>query len=123
MDITEYDLDRLDDAGIDTEQGLMYSADDEEIYFECLKTYADSCEEKLRDLSGFCEAKDWKKYGVLVHAIKSNSKMIGISGIYEKALALENAAGREDEDFIRTAHIELDDAYRKMAAIINEAAL
>lgn len=123
MDMTEYDLDILDDAGFDTEKGLMYSADDEDIYFECLQTYADSCEAKLGDLSGYYEAADWKKYGVLVHAIKSNSKMIGLSGMYEKALALENAAGREDEAFIRAEHNGLVEEYRRMAGIIRDAAL
>ena len=120
-DVCEFDLDSLEDAGFDVETALSYSAYDEDIYCETLQAYLDSGAEKFNSLKGFYEAGDWKEYEILVHSIKSNSKTVGAMDVSGQALALEEAAERQDEDFISQNHDSFMEAYRKALHTINEA--
>ena len=61
------------------------------------------------------ETSDWKNYCVYVHSLKSTSKMIGASELSEKALKLEEAANREDVDFIKENHAEVINEYTDLA--------
>ena len=51
-------------------------------------------------------------YSILVHALKSNSKTLGIEDIGAKAKDLEFASKDNDTAFVDHHHGELIDAYR-----------
>jgi HPt (histidine-containing phosphotransfer) domain-containing protein len=48
--------------------------------------------------------RDFKNYEILVHALKSTSKMIGAMGLSELAASLEKAGNEGNGDKIRAEH-------------------
>lgn len=96
------------------DDGLRYCGGDKDFYVEMLKDYAQAYEEKVQALRGFFEEKDWYEYRTLVHALKSTSKTIGATAIYEQAKSLEEASGREDDDFIEKHHAKLMTDYKEI---------
>ena len=86
-------------VGIIPEVGLQYCRKDKNLYGSLLREYANNAEEKVRELEKFHNAKDWKNYSILVHSLKSSSKMIGASALSDIAAKLEKAAdeGRQSE--------------------------
>ncbi|MBQ7677538.1 MAG: response regulator, partial [Lachnospiraceae bacterium] len=117
-----YDIDRLAQLGIDTDTGMNYCASDESIYFETLGDYTVACEEKAAMMGALFDAKNWKEYGVMVHAAKSNSKMIGATELSKQALALEKAATRGDVSYIKEHHEDFLEADRRLGEGIRGAA-
>ncbi|MCR5684099.1 MAG: response regulator [Lachnospiraceae bacterium] len=118
-----YDLKKLADAGIDTKAGIGFCAGDKGFYAEMLSDYTGCAQEKGSALEDAYAQNDWKNYQVLVHALKSTSKTVGLMDIYELALALENAAKSEDAEFILGHHDDLMRIYRDKAAMIRRSAL
>lgn len=104
----------LRDCGIDTVSGVNYCAGDRKFYMEMLDDYISSALEKKKNLDGFMEKGEWKNYEILAHAMKSTSKTIGLTEMYEKYAALENAAKKLDYEFILSNH----EAYMKRFAEI-----
>ena len=50
-----------------------------DLYRTILKDYVQSSAEKAAEIRKYYGAEDWKNYGILVHALKSTSRMIGAS--------------------------------------------
>ena len=113
-----YDIERLNEAGIDVATGLKYCAGDEPLYFEMLNDFAASSEGKLAELDRFFSDENWHDYEIAVHAIKSNAKMIGVSSAYEQAKKLEEAAKNENTGFIKEHHKPLIRAVWEAAGMI-----
>ena len=111
----------LRQAGIDTETALGYCQRDESLYLSLLREYVRSAWEKTRNMQKYFEEENWKDYGILVHALKSTSRMIGAGKLGEKAAALEAAAKREDGAFIRQEHEGTMALYRETVKRIREA--
>ena len=86
-------------AGISPEVGLRYCQKDETLYGSLLRDYAGNAEQKAREIEGFYASGDWKNYAILVHSLKSSSRMIGATALSEMAAKQEAAAdeGRESE--------------------------
>ena len=59
-------------------------------------------------------------YGILVHALKSTSRMIGADSISEAARALERAAAEGDETAIQSQHQKLVDRCKEAAMAIQK---
>lgn len=96
-----YDRELLEDIGIDIGTGLKYCAGNEGWYFEMLSDFVAEQEAKSRELNRYFERCDWKDYKVKVHALKSNAKTIGERQVYQLAKSLEDAADREDGEYIK----------------------
>jgi HPt (histidine-containing phosphotransfer) domain-containing protein len=114
---TGFDKGKLAAAGISVETGLHYCTDDE-LYFDMLTDYVTLGREKVEELKKFYAEQNWKDYKVKVHALKSNSEMVGAMNIHKMAKALEEAAKNEDISYIEAHHSELISAYDKTAADI-----
>ena len=97
-------LEKIAALGIDTKTGLYYCQKDEDFYKQLLMEYAKSGPKKQEDAGRFLEEKDYQNYKIIVHALKSTSKMIGAAKLSELAKALEDAAKLEDGEFIRAHH-------------------
>lgn len=111
-------FDRLKEKGIDISTGLSYCQGQEELYRSILVDYADTAGEKISDMQKFYEAEDWKNYGILVHAVKSTSKMIGAMELSEMAKQLEGAANDGDTDAIRAGHAGMIEEYGSISELI-----
>ena len=55
-----------------------------------------------------------------VHALKSTSKTIGAIELYERALSLEEAAEKKDEDYIRENYPAFAQDYQELAETISK---
>ncbi len=114
MDTVETDPDSftvLRKAGINTETGLKYSQNDMSLYRMMLEEYVHGSREKLQKLDKFFEEKDWNNYAVLVHSIKSTSKMIGATELSDTAAAMEKAADNEDRVTLENGHLGMITRY------------
>ena len=111
----------LREAGIDPKTGLLYCRNDAEVYRSVLSEYARSEPEKTVSLRRFFAAEDWKNYGIVIHALKSSSKMIGAQALSEAAARLEQAANASDAGTIRASHGAMLTAYGKTASAIRAA--
>ncbi len=100
----------LQDAGIEPGTGLEYCQQDKALYETLLAEYTRSAGEKTEAMQANYGAENWKEYGILVHALKSTSRMIGAETLARAAEALEKAAKEGNADYIRTHH---EDAMRR----------
>ena len=71
----------------------------------------------------YYNVRDLHNYEILVHALKSTAKMIGIADLSEKAKALEQAAKQNDENFIIENHEQMIKDYGRITADIREQIL
>ena len=102
-----YQIDSLLDAGVDIDKGISYCANNLETYFEILDLFVRSYEEKTEQMKALFEQKNWKEYRVMVHALKSDLRTLGLSEVSEKAFVMEKAAGENNEAYILSHHEEL----------------
>ena len=102
--------------GVNTATGLHYCQNDDSFYRSILQEYAGGGAEKISRLNEFYDREDWKNYGILVHAIKSSSRMIGAAELSDLALRMEAAANEGKAEIIRTEH---DNMISRYETIIN----
>ena len=110
-----------DTAGIDREVGLRFCRNDEELYRSILLDYAQSSDEKKKNIEDCFAAEDWKNYAIYVHALKSTSKTIGASALSDRALRLEEAANAGDAGVIRAEHEAMMAQYAETVAAIRDS--
>ena len=113
-------MDSLEKLGLNTSDGMSYCGDDADFYLEIINDYAAASDEKIEKLDSFLNEENMKDYKVLVHSVKSSSKTIGHSLLFEKARELENAAAENDIEFVKTHHDEVMAEYRKLATDLKE---
>ncbi len=108
----------LRQAGIDPAIGMGYCQQDERLYASLLREYAQSAGQKRLDLERFYAAQDWKNYSILVHSIKSTSRMIGAASLSELAARLEAASDAASAGDVEAEHGALLEAYAAAAQAI-----
>jgi len=84
---------------LDVKKGVDHFMGDSEVYFDVLRTYADSTKvmlDKIRDV----QPESLPDYAIIVHGIKGSSRGIFAEDIGEKAAALEKAAKSGDYGFV-----------------------
>ncbi len=69
-------------------------------YYELLVEYCSRIEENIQKLCTYLEEHDAKEYTVLVHSLKSSSKLIGNEELAAEAQHLENAGHTQNWDVI-----------------------
>ena len=104
---------------LNTELGLEYCAEDEDIYREVLEGYVE--EDRREELEKLFGEENWPEYRVIAHAVKSTSLTIGAEELSEKAKALELASADGDGDFVKANHQEMMDMYADILSKIQEA--
>ena len=113
-------LSRLEQKGFHISAGMRYCRGDSGFYEEMLARFARDAEKKAADMEISFQNEDIANYQVLVHALKSSSKMIGADRLSETARAAEEAAKARDLACIRENHGTLMDRYRETARDISE---
>lgn len=104
--------------GVNTATGLHYCQNDENFYRSILQEFANSGVDKIRSLGEYYDHEDWKNYGILVHALKSSSRMIGAAELSDLALRIETAANEGKVDLIRTEHDNMISRYETVISTI-----
>ena len=95
---------KLKEIGINTESGLEYCSDDEDLYNMLVIQFAEEMDERITNLESFFSEEDWKNYEIVIHSTKSTSKMIGALELSDDALKLENAANEKNGEYIKQNH-------------------
>lgn len=106
--------------GIDMDAAMRYHSGSAMDYLELLELYCIEGKRKSVLLQELLQEKDYQRYGVEVHGLKSASANIGATKLSDMARAHEEAAGREDEAFILEGFPQLLDAYEKQMENIRE---
>lgn len=96
----DYDINNLKDYGLNVEDGLKYTGGKEK-YIAAVLRYMKNHDRNREELDAFLGSDDIERYKVRVHALKSNSKMIGAVEIGREFEALESAALGGKIDYIR----------------------
>ncbi len=86
--------------GIDTDEVAEHSSASIEEYNELLNLYCLDGKRKLEVLQELWEEKDYKAYGIEVHALKSASANVGAMQVSNIAREQEKAVKREDYTFV-----------------------
>lgn len=105
---------------VDQEAGLMYAANSEEMYQMLLQMYVEENIQHTEELKDYYEAKDWKNYAIIAHAVKSTSKTIGALNFSEAAKYQEFAGKEERVEDIEATFEEFIEQYRTMAERVKE---
>ena len=93
---------------------MRFCNNDWDFYTTILKDYVLSFNERSVDLQRFYESKDFKNYGIVVHALKSTSKTIGATDLSKKAELLEKASYEADSDYISKEHDTMEHVYKEV---------
>ena len=113
-------VDVLKKSGIDTDAGLKYCVGDKDFYRSLLVQFATEAPDKIASMKNYYNARDWHNYEILVHALKSTSKMIGVSDLSETAKALEQAAKGNEESYILENHENMIREYGRITSDIKD---
>ena len=87
----KYDINWLDDIGLDTKTGLSYTNGVDK-YIAALQRYVKSYDKNNTNITSYYNSKDYDNFRITVHALKSNSLMIGATQLSKRFEALETAA-------------------------------
>ncbi|MCR5405407.1 MAG: hypothetical protein K6E88_01355 [Lachnospiraceae bacterium] len=87
----EFNINRLEEYGVDPGTGIEYTGNYEK-YINTLKRYNKSYEENRSRVVKALAAMDIDDYTIIVHSLKSNSRMIGAGELSTRFETLELAA-------------------------------
>ena len=108
-------------AGIDPAVGLGYCQEDEGLYRSLLEEYAGSADEKAQSLRKYYDEGDWDHYAILVHSVKSSSRMIGAAALSDMAAGQEKAADSRELVTLERNHPRILELYVEVTAAIRSA--
>ena len=97
-------VEELKAAGVDTDTALHYCQEDKEFYKTLLEQFVSDMRERLAEMNKYREEKDYDNYAILVHSLKSTSKMNGFMQLSDDARELEMAAKEKRGDYIEEHH-------------------
>ena len=103
----------LAEAGIDTETGIAYTGNQEK-FVSALQRYYRASEKNLENIQEFLRTEDLENYMITVHALKSNSKMIGALVLSSSFEALETAARVGDLGFLKEQTPSAVESYKAL---------
>ena len=84
---------------INKELAMENCMNDEEFFKEMLCSFVD--DSKLEDLKAAFSEKDYDTFGLLAHAVKSQSRIIGASALQQESYAMEQASDNKDYAYIK----------------------
>ena len=112
------EFDRIEIEGIDKEVVKGYQFASVRDYMELLQLYCMDGVRKKELLEQLYEEKDFGRIEIEVHGLKSVSANIGSMQLSVAAKAMEDAAGRRDEDYIKEHFYKLLQSYEEQVIAI-----
>ncbi len=85
--------------GINVQEAIK-NCGGEDVLQDVVKDFYNSIEEKANLIEQYAFNKDYKNYTILVHALKSTSRLIGAMELSKKAAILEKQGNEQNGDFI-----------------------
>ena len=85
---------------LDPKKGLEYCGEADD-YLYALKTYAESSDEKYRQIKESLDNDDLDNYTLIIHSLKSMSKSIGAVSLCEEARELEMSGREGKKDILK----------------------
>lgn len=110
-------LQRLD--FLDHSTGMLYCANDENLYREVLKSYAGSS--LFSKIVEYFDERDWNKYKIQVHSLKSSSLTIGATKLSELAREQELLVINGEHEKAAKNHNGLVKAYEELLGKLRTA--
>ena len=86
-----YDVKILEDAGLDVSKGIGYTGNEEK-YISAIQRFYRNHEKNRLKIEEYLAAEDYENFMITVHAMKSNSRMIGALTLGDMFEELETAA-------------------------------
>ena len=106
-------IDRLKNAGINTESAIEFCGYNTGFYLELLGDLVSTSSEKLKELDNCFEVMDTDGYRTTVHSIKSSFRTLGLTETAAFAQELENAARESDTEQLKRRHQSFKEQYLK----------
>lgn len=107
----------LRERGISVEDGLGYTGGESK-YASALQRYFGGYEANRKAVGDLLSSGDIYGYAIKVHALKSNSRMIGANALADAFEALESAAKRGDSAFISESTPSALDQYAALIELL-----
>lgn len=104
---------------LDVKSALML-AGNETLFWQIVREFAKTIPKKAAMIQQRLEEKNWKKYTIEVHSLKSFSKQAGALELSELAAKLEQAGNNNDINFILANHGAMLEKYRAYEPILNQ---
>lgn len=102
----------------DTAEGLDYSMGNMAFYIESLEIYVEETQSNMKLMDSYLESGNLKDYSTLVHALKSNSKLIGAMHLSDLCYDLEMKSKDDDLSFVNANHSPMKVEYEKILGYI-----
>lgn len=99
-------LQYLKEHGFDIDTGLSYLGD-ESMYLEILKDFYNGFINQMGEIRKAYESQDIENYSILVHALKSNCKTVGIMSLADLAYNHEMKSKEKDMNYVTSNITEL----------------
>ena len=93
----------LKDVGLDVETGAGHTGGGDK-YISAVQRYYKAYEKNKANMESFFSQGDWENYSIVVHALKSNSKMIGATQLGSSFETLEMASKTGDIENVKSNH-------------------
>ena len=111
-------VDKARSLGLNVEAAIEYSCGEEDLYIELLTDYARNAEDKCDTLASYIENNSLANYRILIHSLKSSSKMVGADNLSSLAKDLEDASAREDAEYVKAHHDIFAKQFKELAGKI-----
>ena len=113
----EQGFDTLREKGLDVDAALSFTGNDSR-YIKALTRYYNAYEKNSARIKNSYDNKDYEDYAIIVHSLKSNSRMIGDNELGDLAEKLQYAGQDKDVDLIEAETENLLAKYKQLVELI-----
>ena len=113
----EQGFDTLREKGLDVDAALSFTGNDSR-YIKALTRYYNAYEKNSARIRNSYDNKDYEDYAIIVHSLKSNSRMIGDNELGDLAEKLQYAGQDKDVDLIEAETENLLAKYKQLVELI-----
>ncbi len=100
--------------------GAIEGMGGEEAFKPILDIFYETIDENADEIQEMYDNEDWEDYTILVHALKSSSRIVGALDLGEEAFAMEMAGKENNLDYIHENHEKLMKNYREFKEILSD---
>ncbi len=112
-----FDISQLSEAGLDIQTGMGYTGGEEK-YISALQRFFRSSESNKEKMVSYLSSDDLESFSITVHALKSNSKMIGAMELSSMFEALELASKNKDGAAVETGLSKTMEEYERILKVL-----
>jgi len=99
---------------LDISLGMEYAKHKKDFYIDTMEIYLEETMDSELKMKEFLEEEDMHNYAILVHALKSNSRLVGAADFGDFAERMERYSKAGDIQFVKEHHYELMDQLEKV---------